>query len=136
MMAQNLTAKLKSQKKSYNMHMQGGSQMMWAKDRTYNKEGFIQEGALGNVSFYYSLPRLIVSGNITYMDESGNSKTVEVAGQGWVDRQVTSRHLLGNGLLFASTMVHALTCITLMDCIRLEHIKRLMVQPNGLTTLQ
>jgi hypothetical protein len=35
--------------------MQGASQVMWAKDRTYNKEGFIQEGALGNVSFYYSL---------------------------------------------------------------------------------
>ena len=67
--------------------MQGGSQVMWAKDRTHNKEGFIQEGALGNVSFYYSLPRLIVSGNISYMDESGNSKTVEVAGQGGVDRQ-------------------------------------------------
>jgi predicted secreted hydrolase len=67
--------------------MQGGSQVMWAKDRTHNKEGFIQEGALGNVSFYYSLPRLIVSGNIFYMDESGNSKTVEVAGQGGVDRQ-------------------------------------------------
>jgi predicted secreted hydrolase len=67
--------------------MQDGSQVMWAKDRTYNKEGFIQEGAPGNVSFYYSLPRLVVSGNITYMDESGNSKTVEVAGQGWVDRQ-------------------------------------------------
>ena len=29
--------------------MQGGSQVMWAKDRTYNKEGFIQEGVLGNV---------------------------------------------------------------------------------------
>ncbi len=82
----NLTAKLKSQI-SYNLHVQGGSQVMWAKDRTYNKEGVIQEGALGNVSFYYSLPRLIVSGNISYMDESGNSKTVEVAGQDWVDRQ-------------------------------------------------
>jgi hypothetical protein len=74
---QNLTAKLKSQKISYNLHMRGGSQVMWAKDRTCNKEGFIQEGALGNVSFYYShysLPRLIVSGNISYMDESGNPR--------------------------------------------------------------
>jgi hypothetical protein len=41
-----LTAKLKSQKISYNLHMQGGSQVMWAKDRTYNKEGFIQVGVL------------------------------------------------------------------------------------------
>jgi predicted secreted hydrolase len=62
-------------------------QAMWAKDRTYNKEGFIQEGVPGNVSFYYSLPRLMVSGKLAYMDESGTNKTIDVAGQGWVDRQ-------------------------------------------------
>lgn len=84
---QNLLFTLKSQKLSFDLHMQGGNQVMWAKDSTYNKEGFIQEGLPGNVSFYYSLPRLDVSGNLTYTDESRTDKTIEVTGQGWVDRQ-------------------------------------------------
>jgi len=83
----NLLLTLKSQKLSFDLHMQRGNQVMWAKDRTYNKEGFIQQGLSGNVSFYYSLPRLIVSGHLTYTDESGSNKTIEVEGQGWVDRQ-------------------------------------------------
>ena len=86
----NMTSILKSQKLSYDLNIQGASQnqqAMWAKDRIYNKEGFIQEGPPGNVSFYYSLPRLIVSGELAYMDESGTNKTIDVVGQGWVDRQ-------------------------------------------------
>ena len=78
---------LKSQNLSFVLNMQGGNQVMWAKDVVYNKEGFIQQGLPGNVSFYYSLPRLFISGNLTYLDESGNNKTVDVAGLGWVDRQ-------------------------------------------------
>ena len=84
---QNLILTLKSQRISFDLHIQGGNQVMWAKDRIYNKEGFIQQGLPGNVSFYYSLPRLILSGNLTYTDESGSAKTIEVTGQGWVDRQ-------------------------------------------------
>jgi len=83
----NMIAVLKSQKISYDLNIGGAKQVMWAKDAVYNKEGFIQEGLPGNVSFYYSLPRLIVSGNLTYLDESGRNKTVDVVGQGWVDRQ-------------------------------------------------
>jgi hypothetical protein len=60
---------------------------MWAKDATFNKEGFIQQGIPGNVSFYYSLPPLIVSGKLSYTNESGANKTIDVVGQGWVDRQ-------------------------------------------------
>ena len=60
---------------------------MWPKDSIFNKTGFIQEGLPGNVSFYYSVPRLIVSGKLAYLDESGANKTVDVVGQGWVDRQ-------------------------------------------------
>ena len=84
---QNMTAVLKSQKVVYDLSMLGANQIMWAKDRTYNKEGFIQEGLPGNVSFYYSLPRLMVYGKLSYVDESGSNKTIDVAGQGWVDRQ-------------------------------------------------
>lgn len=84
---ENMTAILKSQNLSYNLNMKGGEQVMWAKDSVYDKEGFIQEGLPGNVSFYYSLPRLVVWGNITYVDESGTNKTIDVVGQGWVDRQ-------------------------------------------------
>ncbi|MBV9175812.1 MAG: hypothetical protein JO297_02095 [Nitrososphaeraceae archaeon] len=84
---QNMTAVLKSQKMAYDLSMSGANQIMWAKDRTYNKEGFIQEGLPGNVSFYYSLPRLMVSGKLSYLDESGSNRTIDVAGQGWVDRQ-------------------------------------------------
>lgn len=84
---QNMTAVLKSQKLAYDLSMRGANQVMWAKDRTYNKEGFIQEGLPGNVSFYYSLPRLDIYGKIAYMDQSGTNKTIDVAGQGWVDRQ-------------------------------------------------
>lgn len=84
---ENMTAVLKSQKLSYDLSMQGGKQVMWAKDSTFNKTGFIQEGLPGNVSFYYSLPRLIVSGKLTYVTELGTNKTIDVVGQGWVDRQ-------------------------------------------------
>jgi predicted secreted hydrolase len=82
-----LNSVLRSQNLSFVLNMQGGNQVMWAKDVVYNKEGFIQQGLPGNVSFYYSLPRLFISGNLTYLDESGNNKTVDVAGLGWVDRQ-------------------------------------------------
>lgn len=84
---ENMTAVLKSEKLSYHLNILGAQQVMWAKDRIYNKEGFIQEGLPGNVSFYYSLPRLMVSGKLSYMDESGTNRTIDVAGQGWVDRQ-------------------------------------------------
>lgn len=84
---QNLTAVLKSPKMSFDLNMQGGNQVMWAKDAAFNKEGFLQQGIPGNVSFYCSLPRLIISGKLSYTNESGTNKTIDVVGQGWVDRQ-------------------------------------------------
>jgi predicted secreted hydrolase len=83
----NINAVLKSQNLSFSLNMQGANQVMWSKDKSYNKEGFIQEGLPGNVSFYYSLPRLFVFGNLTYIDQLGVRKTMDVSGQGWVDRQ-------------------------------------------------
>jgi len=84
---ENMTSVLNSQNMSFVLDIQGGDQVMWAKDKAFNKEGFIQQGLPGNVSFYYSLPRLFISGNLTYVDQSGNNKTIDVAGLGWVDRQ-------------------------------------------------
>jgi len=84
---ENMTSVLKSPKLSFDLNMQGGKQVMWTKDITFKKEGFLQQGLAGNVSFYYSLPRLFISGKMTYLDQSGANKTIDVAGQGWVDRQ-------------------------------------------------
>lgn len=82
-----MNAVLKSPKMSYELKMQGVNQVMWSKDKIYNKEGFLQQGLPGNVSFYYSLPRLFIFGNLTYVDQSGTNKTIDVTGYGWVDRQ-------------------------------------------------
>ena len=46
-----------------------------------------QQGPEGDSSFYYSLPRLSISGSVTSTDETGHPTTVEVSGLGWVDRQ-------------------------------------------------
>lgn len=64
----------------------GASQVMWMQD-SLSKEGFIREGAENDRSFYYSLPRLPFSGWIKYTESDGSEQTVEVFGQGWVDRQ-------------------------------------------------
>ena len=50
----NINAALKSQNLSFSLSMQGSTHVMWSKDKIYNKDGFIQEGLPGNVSFYYS----------------------------------------------------------------------------------
>jgi hypothetical protein len=71
---------------AFNLEMQGGSQVMWAKDKL-GAEGLIQEGPEGEYSFYYSLPRLRVAGSLTNTDERGQPTTVEVGGFGWTDRQ-------------------------------------------------
>jgi predicted secreted hydrolase len=71
---------------AFDLEMQGGSQVMWAKDQL-GAEGLIQEGPEGEYSFYYSLPRLRIAGSLTYADEGGQPTTVEVGGSGWVDRQ-------------------------------------------------
>jgi hypothetical protein len=47
-------------------------------DNYYNKEGVLRENleldlALpGNVGFYYSLPRLDLSGKVSFIDQSGH----------------------------------------------------------------
>jgi CrtC N-terminal lipocalin domain len=72
---------------SFDFNLTGGKQVMWTKDSVYNKEGFLQEGGPGNVSFYYSLPRLDLSCNVSYIDQSGSNQTLDVTGQAWVDIQ-------------------------------------------------
>ncbi len=83
---ENLNLAVTSPTMSFHLGMQGGSQVMWAKDQL-GVEGLIQEGPEGDYSFYYSLARLRISGSVTYTDETGHPTTVEVSGSGWVDRQ-------------------------------------------------
>ena len=83
---ENLNLAVTTPSMSFHLGMQGASQVMWAKDKL-GVERLIQEGPEGDYSFYYSLPRLRISGSVTSTDESGHPTTVEVSGSGWVDRQ-------------------------------------------------
>ncbi len=64
----------------------GGSRVMWMQDHL-GKEGFIQEGAEDDRSFYYSLPELPFTGWIKYTDAEGKEVYTTVTGEGWIDRQ-------------------------------------------------
>ncbi len=78
---------VKSQNVSFSLNMINNHPVMWTKDKAYNTVGVLQEGGPGNFSFYYSLPRLDVTGNLSYVNKTGHNKTVDVTGQGWIDRQ-------------------------------------------------
>lgn len=69
-----------------NLICSGANQVMWMQD-SLGKEGFIREGAINDRSFYYSLPRLPFHGWLKYTEQDGREITVDVFGQGWVDRQ-------------------------------------------------
>jgi len=71
---------------SYAVSLTGAGQVMFAKDKL-GIEGFIQEGAPGDLSYYYSLPRVQLVGRITYIGKGGVRREIDVTGQGWVDRQ-------------------------------------------------
>ena len=71
---------------SWTIRMTGGSQVMWARDRL-GVEGVIQEGGEEDRSFYYSLPRLLLTGRATFADADGARRETDITGQGWVDRQ-------------------------------------------------
>lgn len=75
-----------SQPLSFDLRMSGTQQVMWAKDKL-GIEGFIQEGAEDDRSFYYSLPRLLLTGRIAFLDAMGVRREIDVTGQAWVDRQ-------------------------------------------------
>jgi predicted secreted hydrolase len=77
---------VESPKLLFDLQLTGASQVMYAKDKL-GVEGFIQEGAPEDRSFYYSLPHLNVSGRIAFPDKTGTRREVEVQGAGWVDRQ-------------------------------------------------
>jgi predicted secreted hydrolase len=71
---------------SYAVRLTGAGQVMYAKDKL-GIEGFIQEGAHEDRSYYYSLPRVQIEGRITYAGKGGVRREIDVTGQGWVDRQ-------------------------------------------------
>jgi predicted secreted hydrolase len=71
---------------SCDLEIGGADRVMWAKDKL-GVEGFIQEGAEGDLSFYYSLPKLTLRGSLSTDRSGGGQQQVDVTGQGWVDRQ-------------------------------------------------
>src|SRR5216684_2802492 len=71
---------------SYELRLARVEQVMYAKDKL-GIEGFIQEGAQEDRSYYYSLPRVEIAGRITYTGNGGVRREIDVTGQGWVDRQ-------------------------------------------------
>jgi predicted secreted hydrolase len=75
-----------SPKLSCDLSLTGASQVMYAKD-SLGIEGFIQQGAEENRSYYYSLPRLGIVGRVSYTGKGGVQREIDVTGQGWVDRQ-------------------------------------------------
>lgn len=83
----NMNMVVKSQNLSFSLDLKNNHPVMWTKDSVYNTQGVLQEGGPGNFSFYYSLPRLDVTGNLSYIDKEGQNRTMDVTGLGWVDRQ-------------------------------------------------
>jgi hypothetical protein len=71
---------------SCDVRITGASHVMYAKDKL-GIEGFIQEGAQEDRSYYYSLPHVQLAGRITYTGKGGALRDIDVTGQGWVDRQ-------------------------------------------------
>lgn len=69
-----------------NLHCGGASVIMWMKDN-HDQLGLIQQGAVGDWSFYYSLAKLPFHGSLTYTDTSGKLIQTDVYGQAWLDRQ-------------------------------------------------
>jgi len=51
------------------------------------REGPVQDRADGGHSFSYSLPRLRITGPLTYTDKRGKPTAVDVSGSGWADSQ-------------------------------------------------
>lgn len=66
--------------------LDNAEQIMWAKD-VLNREGLIQEGPAGELSFYYSLANLKLQGTVDFEDANGKRRVIEVQGPAWVDRQ-------------------------------------------------
>jgi predicted secreted hydrolase len=81
-----LQVTVQSPKLLFDLRLTGASQVMYAKDKL-GVEGFIQEGAPEDRSFYYSLPRLNLTGRIAFSDKTGARRELEVQGAAWVDRQ-------------------------------------------------
>ncbi|MEV7344454.1 lipocalin-like domain-containing protein [Streptomyces sp. NPDC093544] len=75
-----------SPKVMFDLRLTGTDQVMYAKDKL-GVEGFIQEGAPEDRSYYYSLPRLNLAGRIAFPDKNGVRREVELQGTAWVDRQ-------------------------------------------------
>ena len=69
---------------AFNLKNRGGSQLMWAE---YQSGAKGPSRADGGRSFSCSLPRLRITGPLTYTDERGKPTAVDVSASGWADSQ-------------------------------------------------
>lgn len=68
------------------LHCTGADHVMWMKDHL-EKRGLIQQGAIDDRSFYYSLTKLPFHGTLKYRNTDDKEVITDVYGQAWVDRQ-------------------------------------------------
>jgi len=71
----------------YDFTLTNAADGLWHTDKL-GHEGLIQEGAEGDLSFYYSLTNCHLSGTITLKNSDGTlGRSFQVYGRSWVDRQ-------------------------------------------------
>lgn len=61
-------------------------EVVWHKD-SHGHQGMIQQGADGDYSFYYSVMRTGLHGNLSFTDDKGIARELRLTGEGWIDRQ-------------------------------------------------
>jgi len=65
---------------SYDLRLTGAEQVMYAEDKLGIKDSF--RGSAGDRSYYYSLPRVEIVGQISYTGKGGIRHEIDVTGQG------------------------------------------------------
>lgn len=61
-------------------------EVIWHQDKLGVK-GLIQQGAEDDFSFYYSIMRAAAHGTLSLQETDGSWRTLQIAGQAWIDRQ-------------------------------------------------
>lgn len=78
--------KMVSPKVSFDFNLSNADEIVLHRDK-HGVDGFIQEGAEDDFSFYYSIPRAPINGTLSTTDESGKTRNIFVTGVAWIDRQ-------------------------------------------------
>lgn len=82
-----MNLKFTSNDSDWDFKLSNCSDALWHKDKL-GIEGFIQQGAEDDFSYYYSLPNVNLSGRLTLKNKDKSiDKVLDVHGRAWVDRQ-------------------------------------------------